>query len=96
MQRKAALQQAAGLSAFRPGGKGPSESDDDVPLRKALSSALEALPPRNAEVIRLHLQGFTIEEIAGFRGTTVFQARHHFYRGIEKLKAKIGIDRGTR
>lgn len=93
-QRKATMQQAAGLSTARPGGRPPSEAEDDAPLREALSSALGELPPRNAEVIRLHLQGFTLEEIARFRGTTVFQARHHLYRGIEKLKSRIGIDQG--
>jgi len=94
-QRKALEQQAAALALPRPRAA-HADPDDDAPLREALSSALGKLPRRNAETIRLHLQGFTLEEIARFRGTTVFQARHHLYRGVDKLKTMIDIDKGIR
>lgn len=47
----------------------------------------EQLSPAQLATIELHFfQGYTLEEIADRMGQTLGNVRHHYYRGLEKLR----------
>lgn len=58
-------------------------------------AAIESLPVRRRVPIKLHLQGFSLQEIAELEGVSVEAARKLVSRGMEALKerlAELGID----
>ena len=50
---------------------------------------VEGLAPRRRSVVRLHLSGMNLGEIAGHLGLTENQARHLLYRGIGDLAEAV-------
>lgn len=47
------------------------------------------------ETLRLHFyEGYTLAEIATKRGEAIGNVRHHFYRGIERLRKKLELATG--
>ena len=92
-QRKACERQTA-VELAAPPEPAADEADAECGLPETISRALLRLPRRYAEVIRLRLQDFTFEEIARLRDSSVDQARHLFYRGVEKMKGMIDDERG--
>jgi RNA polymerase sigma-70 factor (ECF subfamily) len=55
-----------------------------------LREMLNSLTEDQWETLRLHFfEGHTLSEIARARGQSVGNVRHHFYRGMEKLRSRI-------
>jgi RNA polymerase sigma-70 factor, ECF subfamily len=58
--------------------------------RAKLREIVDCLTEDQLETLRLHFfEGHTLSEIAEMRGQSVGNVRHHFYRGIEKLRSRI-------
>lgn len=61
--------------------------------RATLQKALEDLSTEQRETIRLFFfEGFTLEEIAVRLDLTFGNVRHHYYRGLAKLRKHVGRD----
>ena len=58
-------------------------------LAGAIESALEGLPGRRAEVVRLHLMGYEPAEIALALGLSWLNTRNLLYRGLRQLKSHL-------
>ncbi len=71
----------------------PMDRPDAVTERRelmtAVSRALESLPDNRRRAVELHLQGFTIEEIADLLQWTSPKARNLVYRGMEDLREAL-------
>ena len=66
-------------------------SDDDAVDRIALAAALQALAPRQREIIALrYLAGLSIEEVAEVLRISVNTVKTHTSRGIEALRVSLG------
>ena len=51
---------------------------------------LECLTPDQWETFRLHFyEGYTFEEIGEIRSLTAVSVRHHFYRGLDRLRKRL-------
>jgi RNA polymerase sigma-70 factor (ECF subfamily) len=51
---------------------------------------IESLSEDQWETLRLHFfEGYTLEEISKLRNLTVVNVRHHFYRGLDRLRKHI-------
>ena len=58
--------------------------------RTRLREMLDCLTADQWETIQLYFfEGYTLSEIAHKRGQPVGNIRHHFYRGIEKLRSRV-------
>jgi len=58
--------------------------------RTKLREMLDCLTEDQWDVLRLHFfEGYTLAEIAQKRQQSVGNIRHHFYRGIEKLRSRV-------
>jgi RNA polymerase sigma-70 factor (ECF subfamily) len=58
--------------------------------RTRLREMLDCLTEDQWETLRLHFfEGYTLAEIAQKRGQSVGNVRHHFYRGMEKLRGRV-------
>jgi RNA polymerase sigma-70 factor (ECF subfamily) len=58
--------------------------------RTKLREMVDCLTEDQLETLRLHFfEGHTLSEIALARGQSVGNVRHHFYRGIEKLRSRV-------
>lgn len=56
-----------------------------------VEAALKRFEPDRARVIRLHLAGFTTEEIGKLMAFTEAKARNILYRGLDALKGQLGL-----
>lgn len=65
----------------------PETADRDNRRRERLLAALETLAPDRSRAVRLYLQGFNANEIAGLTGWSPARARNLTYRGLDDLKA---------
>jgi RNA polymerase sigma-70 factor (ECF subfamily) len=55
--------------------------------KMALKNALESLSPEQWETLRLYFfEGYTLEEIAVRKDLSYENVRHHYYRGLNKLR----------
>lgn len=64
--------------------------DEALESRETLRSWFEQLSPNQQETLRLFFfEGCTIEEIAARLGQTAGNARHHYYRGLDRLRKLI-------
>ena len=59
---------------------------------RLLAESLERLPPDQSRAVRAYLAGFNHEEVARLFGWTPSAARHHIYRGLERLRGTIRGD----
>jgi RNA polymerase sigma-70 factor, ECF subfamily len=58
--------------------------------RAKLREIVDCLTEDQFETLRLHFfEGHTLSEIAEMRGKSLGNARHHFYRAVEKLRSRI-------
>jgi RNA polymerase sigma-70 factor (ECF subfamily) len=58
--------------------------------RARLREMLESLTEDQWETLRLHFfEGYTLSEIAEKKEQTLGNIRHHFYRGLEKLRSSV-------
>ena len=61
--------------------------------RARLQKALEDLSTEQRETIRLcFFEGYTLEEIAGQLGLAYGNVRHHYYRGLAKLRKHVASE----
>jgi RNA polymerase sigma-70 factor (ECF subfamily) len=52
--------------------------------------ALDALPPKQQQIIRLIcLEGMLVEEVASLMRETVTNVRQHYYRGLRKVREEL-------
>lgn len=69
---------------------GPAPSGD-VPLRRKLLEALDALTPTQREVVLLHdLDGWTHAELGQALGITENNARQHLFQARRLLRVRLG------
>lgn len=57
---------------------------------RLLAESLSRLPADQARAVRAYLAGFNHEEVAMLFGWSPSAARHHIYRGLERLRETIG------
>jgi RNA polymerase sigma-70 factor (ECF subfamily) len=69
------------------GGHESGINKDD--LKMVLEKIVDALPPKRRTILKLHLAGMDIDEMADFLNWTHHKVRHLFYRGLQDLKAKL-------
>jgi RNA polymerase sigma factor (sigma-70 family) len=70
-------------------GVGPEQSASDGERMGGLQRCLGEIPERRRLPITLHLQGFSLQEIADVVGTSAEAARKLVSRGLEELKSKL-------
>ena len=76
----------------------PDQAFDESELAERLMRAVDELPAARQAVVRLHLQGYHRDEIAGLLGWTEAKTRNLLYRGLDDLRAllaKRGIGPGA-
>jgi len=55
-----------------------------------LREVMKSLTKDQRDTLRLHFfDGYTLSEIARKRGQSLGNVRHHFYRGLEKLRSSV-------
>jgi RNA polymerase sigma-70 factor (ECF subfamily) len=65
-------------------------STDQLDGKRLLERLKEQLTREQRETLELHLfHGYTFQEIATRSGQTVGNVRHHYYRGLERLRANL-------
>jgi RNA polymerase sigma-70 factor (ECF subfamily) len=72
---------------------GPDRAVERLELAEALERALESLMPSRRPVVRMHLVGYSLEEIAGLLGWTEPKTRNLLHRGLADLRVAL-IERG--
>jgi RNA polymerase sigma factor (sigma-70 family) len=68
-------------------------------LGSILKETIEQLAPDRARAVRLHLEGFTVQEIMGLCGWPYQKARNLIARGLSDVRGRLrqrGIDAGRR
>jgi len=76
----------------------PDQAFDESELAERLMRAVDELPAARQAVVRLHLQGYHRDEIAGLLGWSEAKTRNLLYRGLDDLRAllaKRGIGPGA-
>jgi RNA polymerase sigma-70 factor (ECF subfamily) len=69
---------------------GPERTASDVERMQGLERCMAEIPERRRLPISLHLQGFSLQEIADLAGiTSVEAARKLVSRGLEELKSRL-------
>lgn len=64
-------------------------ADPSKPLKEAVLASLSALPEARRHVIRLHMDGFSLSEIALLNQWPFSKVRDYYYRGIEELRGRL-------
>jgi RNA polymerase sigma-70 factor (ECF subfamily) len=65
-------------------------SPQAVFARNGLTKALETLSEDQRETLRLYFfEGYTLAEISGKLGQPLGNVRHHYYRGLDKLRRRL-------
>ena len=70
-------------------GVGPEQSASDGERMSGLQRCLAEIPERRRLPITLHLQGYSLQEIADAVGTSAEAARKLVTRGLEALKTRL-------
>ena len=70
-------------------GVGPEQSASDGERMSGLQRCLAEIPERRRLPITLHLQGYSLQEIADVVGTSAEAARKLVTRGLEGLKSRL-------
>jgi RNA polymerase sigma-70 factor (ECF subfamily) len=61
---------------------------------RLIEQGLGQLNPAQRTTVRLaHFEGMTMAEIAAHTGQAIGNVRHHYYRGLEKLRVIFGAER---
>jgi RNA polymerase sigma factor (sigma-70 family) len=64
-------------------------ADPSGPVKEAVMASLSALPEAKRRVIRLHIDGFSLSEIAVLDKLSYSRVRDYYYRGIEELRRRL-------
>ncbi len=78
---------ASGLVDFA--GPGPEALAERSQMRDRILSVVDGLPERRREVLRLHLGGAGIDQMAGSLGWSSNRVRHLLYRGLGDVRKKL-------
>ena len=81
-----------------PGPAGPAEAVELGDLAERVTRAVETLAPARRPVVRMHLAGYSREEIASLLGWSEAKTRNLLYRGLADLRAALlreGIGPGS-
>jgi RNA polymerase sigma factor (sigma-70 family) len=70
-------------------GPGVERSTDRKILLEKVQDSMQGLPADRRRIVRLHLQGFTSQEIADLHGWTEAKARNLVYRSLRDLRADL-------
>lgn len=63
---------------------------DEITARTLLNRVLEQLSPDQRQTLELHFfEGYSLREIAEKTSQTLGNIRHHFYRGLERLRSNV-------
>ena len=76
-------------------GPSPEDAASGGEVLRKVEAALSGLAADRAQAVRLHLQGFSSEEIARLLAWTEPRARNLLYRGLKDLRVRLaqeGID----
>jgi RNA polymerase sigma factor (sigma-70 family) len=68
-------------------GESPENLLEQQELSRQVREAIESLSENKKQVLRLYVQGMSVDEICTFFGWDRIKVRHFLYRGIEDLKA---------
>lgn len=77
-------------------GPGPDALAERGQMRDRILAAVEGLPERRRAVLRLHLTGAGVEQMAGLLGWSSNRVRHLLYRGLGDVRKKLETGRLTR
>ncbi len=72
-----------------PLGESPEALLEQRELNGKLREAIESLSENRKQVLRLYIQGMSVDEICAFYGWDRVKVRHFLYRGIEDLRVKF-------
>jgi RNA polymerase sigma factor (sigma-70 family) len=86
--RSSALVDAAGPS--------PEALAERGQMRDRIQTAIDGLPERRRAVLKLHLSGAGIEQMAGRLGWSSNRVRHLLYRGLGDVRKKLEAGRPER
>jgi RNA polymerase sigma-70 factor (ECF subfamily) len=67
----------------------PERSADRAMLIQRIEQVVRGFPPERSRVLRLHVQGFTTQEIADLHGWTEPKARNVVYRTLGELRDRL-------
>ena len=71
-------------------GRGNAAPDEQLIARDTLQEILSEVSADQERTLHLYFyDGYTFDEIAAKLGQTVGNVRHHYYRGLEKLRRRI-------
>ena len=76
--------------------RGGAPADDEDAQAAALGRALEKILPERRVAVRLHLEGKSRDQIAGFTGWSEARTRNLLYRGLADLKSLLAGEGDTR
>ena len=71
-------------------GESPEALLEQRELNQRVRDAIESLSENRKQVLRLYVQGMSVDEICAFYGWDRVKVRHFLYRGIEDLRLKFG------
>jgi RNA polymerase sigma-70 factor, ECF subfamily len=68
---------------------------DEIVARTLLNRIREHLAPEQQQTLELHFfEGYSLREIADQTGQTLGNIRHHYYRGLERLRSCVFPKKG--
>jgi RNA polymerase sigma-70 factor, ECF subfamily len=70
-------------------GPSPERSAGRGILIQRIEQVVQGFPPERSRLLRLHLQGFTTQEIADLHGWTEPKARNLVYRTLRELRDRL-------
>jgi len=70
-------------------GPGPEARAEQGQMRDRIRAAVDGLPERRRAVLKLHLTGAGIEQMAGRLGWSSNRVRHLLYRGLGDVRKKL-------
>lgn len=73
-------------------GESPEARLEHREFSRQVREAIESLSENRKQVLRLYVQGMSVDEICAFFEWDRVKVRHFLYRGIEDLKAKFSGD----
>jgi RNA polymerase sigma factor (sigma-70 family) len=71
-------------------GESPEALLEQRELNQKVRDAIESLSQNRKQVLRLYVQGMSVDEICAFYGWDRVKVRHFLYRGIEDLRIMFG------
>jgi RNA polymerase sigma factor (sigma-70 family) len=70
-------------------GPGPEALAERGQMRDRIRAAIDGLPERRRAVLKLHLTGAGVEQMAGRLGWSSNRVRHLLYRGLGDVRKKL-------